>query len=58
MAMCDSAEARGYVLLGFNNTLINAFFCAVNVFASSGLLRVQLADFATPRLRPPESTLP
>lgn len=53
--MCAAVEAKGYVFVGMNNILINAFFLRADVFANSGLPARSLSDYVDHRFRPPES---
>jgi len=48
-------EARGYVFVGMNNNLINAFFLRSDLHGNSGLARATVADYVNHPLRPPES---
>jgi hypothetical protein len=53
-----SAEGRGYVFAGMNNTLINAFFVRGDVMKESGLTAAAISDYFNHRLRPRESRVP
>jgi hypothetical protein len=52
-----SSEERGFVFVGMNNNLINAFFIRRDVFEGSGLSQARLEDYLNHPLRPPESLL-
>jgi hypothetical protein len=53
-----SAESRGYVFVGMNNNLINAFFVRKEEFRKRGLIATRCSDYFDHRFRSPESRMP